>query len=67
MTIHEVHSSLEAVGFKARPRGWLAEREMEHDNVSGILHDHLFVLGERVEKAVRLLAVVFYVAGVGGF
>ncbi len=40
---------------------------MEHDNVSGILHDHLFVLVERAEEAVRVLAVVFYVAGVGGF
>jgi hypothetical protein len=67
MTTHEVHSSLEAVGFIARPRGWLAGKEMEHDNVSKILHDHLFVLVERAEEAVRVLAVVFYVAGVGGF
>jgi hypothetical protein len=50
-----VHSSLEAVGFLAVITGRLAEAGISVNPVSAFYHDHLFVLDDRADEALRLL------------
>jgi len=50
-----VHSSLEAVGFLAAITARLAEAGNSFNAVSAFYHDHLFVLEQRADEAMRLL------------
>lgn len=50
-----IHSSLEAVGFLAKIATKLAEHGISVNVVSAYYHDHLFVLLDQAELALRLL------------
>ena len=51
-----VHSSLDAVGFLAAITGKLSQFGISVNPISAYYHDHLFVLSEKAQEVMKLLA-----------
>ena len=51
-----IHSDLQAVGLLAAVCGKLADAGISVNTVSAFYHDHLFILPEKAEEAMELLA-----------